>query len=79
MTFVPGEIVNVQYTGYAVVATVIEERERGWVLVDQVSDYEDYDHGPRFLAAAEFITRPGEPPAEQPMAKMLNALTGGLS
>lgn len=73
--FEPGEIVTIKYTGYSIKAKVIEPnpmgmwgRELGWVKVEQITDFEDREKRPVFEAAAEFISKEGEPEAESPLA-----------
>lgn len=57
-----GDVVIVHYFGYDVVAVVLPteklDRERGWVMVEQITDYEDYDLKPSFLALASEMTVP---------------------
>lgn len=76
-----GDEVNIAYTGYCVRAKVIEVepfgnygKQLGWVLVEQITDYEEASRRPQYEAAAEFITPLGEPIAESPLAYLARRL-----
>ena len=83
--FEPGQRVVIVYSGYTVEAKIIEKDplgrfgpQRGWYLAEQITDYEDVpsDERPRYLAAAEYITLPGEPLPAPPLSRMASALWG---
>lgn len=60
-------IVNVKYTGYSLRCEVLEILPGGWVLVRQLTDFEDSpDEGPVFKAAIEFCYADGDEPPPPP-------------
>jgi len=69
----PGDCVVVQYLGYEIEANVVEVEpygrygpQRDWVMIEQVTDFEDREERPTFEAAREYMSRPGETPAPKP-------------
>lgn len=73
----PGDEVTIAYTGYTIDATVLEPPTRsGWVLVEQITDFEDRKPGdrPRFEAAVEFVVPRGETPPPGPFEAILRSL-----
>lgn len=73
----PGDIVTVSYTGYTVEAKVLEVDpvgrygpQRGWLMVEQITDYEDRPEGdrPTYEAAVEFCVPSGQTPVPGPFS-----------
>jgi hypothetical protein len=57
-----GQTVEIAYADRTILATVLDTSpqgrngpERGWITVEQITDYEDHATRPRFNAAVEYI------------------------
>ena len=67
-----GDEVNVKYIGYHVQARLVRKLRHGWWCVEELEP----TVGARYHAAEEYITPCGAPLAEDPLARIFQALQG---
>lgn len=75
----PGDKVKISYTGYTVMATILEDHRNGWWKVRQDSDFEDRPENerPTYIAAEEYMSRPDEPRKHGPFEVLWKVMKNG--